>query len=446
MLRYAHGASKMRERSIGVLFRSNSHPCGLVFEPLHRSGTLRFGRRLKSSNSNREQSEISRFERTRGPSRPAGNDFARSGTRSPSDRKGQNSGLASSFQKDTFFQRLKVGPKSENNVSGLPQRSETLNKSQTRNPHGPQSDRKQPFPRPFSAAQSNLQGSSNSNTDHSNLIEFFQKRLEDANKNVVKNKDSKDAPSLRSSIRSRLKDVPPQTQSQKPIAPLRRPGPGNPQLGGLRSARAEARMAEETARDSSGNWRKSSLFSVSDVVVEDKTVGNSEPSGISGESTEPDTISPIRQFIKDLKERNNGGTLSSNSTAKSAVPSWRKSARSNFAQTRQDSIEPLFSTRKRYQNQYQWEQQQYQHQRQNQQQQQQQQPHISDAPGAERTSPPKVSKPREITLPMEDATVVELSKLFGIKVDIILETLRGLGEDPNRKDSYAIGKSSHWIP
>jgi hypothetical protein len=146
-----------------------------------------------------------------------------------------------------------------------------------------------------------------------------------------------------------------------------------------------------------------------------------------------ESISPLRQFILDLKKNNKRkekeGASAKDTTEETQVPSWRKSARNGAFQNRQHAVDPLFSSqRRRGQSVMQDEQLQ--------------QGSYAELPVfASKATPPKLEKPKEVVLPLNDTTILELSKLFGVKVDKLLGTLREMGEDPKRDESYTVGKS-----
>jgi hypothetical protein len=344
------------------------------------------------------------------------------------------SGAASSRRQPNFAKQLRVQP---NNLRGEEHSASQPGKlpSILQNKSGIQQQPKAPaqtFLRPISATQSNLSGPAAATPS---LVEFFQKKLEDANRDVYKN-DQKERPNLRNSLTrsnypSIREDGPP-----KQIAPLR-PPPSAERTFGLDAAVAQARIAQSgidlaTPQDPKGGVspKEDALAKTTDVRSRDLH----RNSGNINSSIEP--ISPIRQFIRELQEKKSSQRQPKDKQEKhnleeKEVPTWRTTSR-NIAESRrerQQMIDPLFSSR----SQHIGKQPQHQHQNDD----------ILDRQpeeGRPQPSTPKIVKVKEIILPLHDVTLAELSALFRVKAQKLKETIQELGENPRDDDAYTVGE------
>ena len=281
-----------------------------------------------------------------------------------------------------------------------------------------------------SATQSNLTGSPKK-SGASNLVDFFQKRLAEASRateEVSPKTNTNKTSSFRDTIRSPRS---PQfgDPSRSRLSLIRKPHPVN--LGGLKAAKAEARTAQVGVTDTD---RKVTPTAPLGGSINEHL--NNSLSGVNIASKEEESekkqesISPIRQFIMEIKKKTPqqkpNERLAKESSNSSNPPSWRKSVQ-RFHENK--SVDPLFSSS------------QYTQEEPEEPMMDPYQLHLAGQ--EEKTKVPRIVKAQTIVLPSHEVTIKELSAIFGLKVGKIMKMLEALGETPVNDDAYTIGKCSH---
>ena len=426
MLRYATRVSRAR-RPFDVENVTRKVNVSLEL-PSQRSQVICWERRFKSSNplhedsaskgisGSKKQNNQSNHRQRKGDGRRFGQGFGKNKNNQASN---------APLRTNNFLQTLRVGPSSRNPAAAAAQESSKLSVPPKIQPFSPGRGAID------SATKPNLQGSSNPSMSSPDLIAFFNKRLEKA-KDGIEKAENRFSPRFSSHDNKK-----PNRTMPKP--PLPQPQGRKNSFGGLNAAMAEARVAQRNMDQPTGSQNPASFISVRNALAPNRTAANeqkkdqaNQSASIASDDNNPETISPLRQFILEIKKSNKRkeeeGLSTKDALEEPDVPSWRKSARNGF-QNRQQMVDPLFLSRHRNQNRWQNQRTQQQHQKER----------MKDQPAieAKKLTPPK---PREVVLPLHDTTLLDVSKLFGIKVDKLMDTLRSMGEDPKRDDSYTLGK------
>lgn len=317
----------------------------------------------------------------------------------PLSQAGTKSGERLESSKLVNLLRQGPNPNSSNQASGRPQISE-------------------PFPKPQSANPSNLQGSTNKNARATTpgLVDFFQKRLQQARENKSKNKNGDHMRTedtkygSPSSLRGR--------GQQGPQSPTSRPR----QAAGMQAALKEARIAHRNQETKSTMLGE--LSTIRQVLDRSGATGMAQPSERKAVNPE-ETMSPIRQYVADLQRKNRQKREEQQSEhIETPVPSWRKSARSfsqpQRMQRQEAGASPIPTQKTLNPQQEKWEQERMLKER-------------------EKQMPPRVVKAVEVVLPSNDMTISDLSLLLRKKVTDIMACLENMGETP-ADSSYVIGK------
>ena len=282
-----------------------------------------------------------------------------------------------------------------------------------------------------SATQSNLQGSPKKAGVKSNLVDFFQNRLAEA-LSATEESPPKINTNRLSNFRDPIRSPRPLqrgTPSPRAQRPIRKPQPFN--QGGLMAAKSEAKTAQMGVAKSRTNPMLSLGGSINEHLNTSLSNVNIPTSEENKKKTE--TISPISQFIMEIKKKNEQQKkegMVKESKDELVLPSWRKSAQ---LAREQQSLDPLFSSSHRsFSEPVEPEPDPYQL-------------HFAgreEEPQKQRHEEPK---PKICVLPSHEVTVKELSPLLGVKVSKIMKTLEGLGEIPINDDAYTIGKYKYIV-
>jgi len=302
----------------------------------------------------------------------------------------------------------------------------------------PNSNRPFPMP-PKSTTQSNLQsttegtegGSSSAGGGKAvvspNLVEFFQKRLQEARR------ESDTTVKANTSQGSSTSRPPPFRGPRQPLK----------LMGGLSAAMAEVQRAAPSTSISYKPPGKQPA--VNDTL---DRASKTSPNYLAEKTQEnAETTSPLRQFILEMQKKNQQAANDEAAAVAARenswqhvtdIPTWRKTARSENQRFSPDMVDPLFV-----------QQQNRRHAHQEEQLRKESDGdlrylnsllsdfHVENERKVTKTS---TAKAKEITLPWNDITVRELSSLLGEKVDKVMKCLEALGEPRIDNDAPGIGK------